>query len=133
MSLKKVTTSITYRVPAWEFCNLNSHKIGVPSSEKCRFCIKEKDYHRCALYNAVLNNENGAYVVKTADCKRAVAGFRSVVEYIAPEPVGPNVPPKQLMKQTIKEYVKYKKQLLAQGYPVAIADKFAQEYVLGGN
>lgn len=132
MSLKKVTTNITYRVPAWEYCNLNSHKVGVPSGEKCRFCIKEKGHHRCALYNMVLDTHNGGFVVKTRDCQRAVAGFNSIVEDVANKEDGPIVDPQLLMKTTLNEYIKTKKKLLSQGYPEAIADKVAQQYVLGG-
>lgn len=135
MSLKKVTTNVTYRVPAWEYCNLNSHKIGQPSTERCRFCVKEKGHYRCALYNEVLGTENGAFVVKTRSCERAVAGFRSIVEDVVhkPEPTPePIVDPKRLMKTTIKMYVDTKKKLLAQGYPEPLADQIAQEFVLGG-
>lgn len=133
MGLKKVTTNITYRVPDWEFCNLNSDKLGVPSSEKCRFCVKEKGHHRCALYNYVLDSHNGGFVVKTRECQRAVAGFKSIVEDIVPEPGNePIVDPKALMKATINEYIKFRKKLLAQGYPESLAEKVAQEFVLGG-
>lgn len=135
MSLKKITTNITHKVPAWEFCNLQSEKLGMPSKEKCRFCIKEKTHHRCALYNTVLNTENGTFVVKTVDCARATAGFKSIVKDVEPEPVAPAEPvvePKLLMKVTLQEYIKTRKKLLAQGYPEAIAEKVAQEFVLGG-
>ena len=132
MALKKVTTNITYKVPAWEYCNLNSTKLGVPSSEKCRFCVKEKGHHRCTLYNEVLSIEDGAFVVKARACERAVCGFKSVVEDVEEVDNGPTVDPKLLMKTTLQEYIKTKKKLLAQGYPEAIADKVAQQYVLGG-
>lgn len=131
MGLKKVTTNITYKVSDWEYCNLNSHKFGVPSSEKCRFCIKEKGHHRCALYNMILDTHDGGFVVKTIDCQRAMLGFKSVVKDVEEKEVEPTVEPKLLMKTTIQEYLKYKKKLLAQGYPEAIADKVAQQYVLG--
>lgn len=133
MVLKSVTTNITYKVPAWEYCNLNSRKLGVPSSEKCRFCINEKGHHRCALYNEVLSTENGAFVVKARACQKAVCGFKSVVKDVEDKEEGPTVDPKLLMKTTLQEYIKTKKKLLSQGYPEAIADKVAQQYVLGGN
>lgn len=131
MALKSVTTKITYKVPAWQYCNLNSHKIGVPSSEKCRFCVKEKGYHRCALYNELLSTEGKDVVLKARACERAVCGFKSVVEDVEEVDNGPSVDPKYLMKTTIQEYLKTKNKLLSQGYPEFVADKVAQQYVLG--
>ncbi len=129
MSFKKIKTSITYKVPAWCHCNLQGNIFGQPSKEKCRFCVKEKGYYRCALYNEVLSTSEGTLVNKARKCKKATAGFDSIVE---DEEATPTVEPKKLMKHTIAEYNKVRKQLIGQGYPEAIADKLAQEYVLGG-
>ena len=129
MSLKKVTTKITYKVPAWSQCNLQGNIFGQPSKEKCRFCVKERGYYRCALYNDVLNTSQGTLVDKCPSCKKATSGFGSVVEE---EEAILAVEPKKLMKYTLAEYNKVRKQLIGQGYPETLADRLAQEYVLGG-
>lgn len=133
MSLKKVTTEITYKVPAWSHCNIQGNAFGQPSKDKCRFCVKEKDHYRCALYNEVLGTSQGILVNKARACEKATAGYRSVVvdvESPAPTPV---VEPKKFIKHTIAEYNKLRKQLVNQGYPDAIAERVAQEYLTGGN
>lgn len=133
MSLKKVTTEVTYRVPAWGYCNMQGNVFGQPSKEKCRFCVKEKGHHRCALYNEVLETDSGTLIVKARACQKATAGFNSIVEDVEDTPPVPTIEPKKLMKMTIAEYDKVRKQLMAQGYPESMASKAAAEYVLGGN
>lgn len=125
--LAKVTTKVTYKVPAWGHCNMQATMFGQPSKEKCRFCVKEKGYHRCALYDEVLDTSQGTLINKTRSCLRSSAGFDSTVEDTVP-----TVDPKKLMKHTIAEYTKVRKQLIGQGYSEVIADRLAQEYVLGG-
>ena len=129
MSLVKVTTEVTYKVPAWEYCNMQATLTGRPSKEACRFCVKEKGHSRCALYNEVLNTENGTLIRKTRSCEKACAGFNVTVVDVEAQPV---VDPKTLMKATIKEYEKLRKKLLGQGYPAALAEQLATEFVMGG-
>jgi len=129
MSLKKVETTVQYKVPAWGHCNLQGNIFGQPSKEKCRFCVKEKGYYRCALYNVVLETSEGTLVNKVRMCERATAGFESIVE--EPEAT-PAVEPKKLIKLAIAEYNKVRKQLISQGYPETIADKLAHDYIVGG-
>lgn len=132
MSLKKVTTSITYKVPAWCHCNMQGNIFGQPSKEKCRFCVKEKGYYRCALYNEVLSTSEGTLINKARDCQKATAGFKSVVVGVETQPPTPTIDPKDAIKLTLSEYRRVRKQLLDQGYTETIADKMAQQYVLGG-
>lgn len=132
MSVKKVTTEITYRVPAWGHCNLQGNILGQPSKEKCRFCVKEKGHYLCALYNEVLETSQGTLVNKARCCERATAGFNSVVVDVEEQAPALTVDPKMLIKTTITEYNKLRKQLIAQGYPETIAEKVASEYLLGG-
>lgn len=132
MSLKKVTTEITYKVPAWEYCNMQGNVFGQPTKEKCRFCIKEKDYYRCALYNVVLDTTQGSLVSKTQACYRATAGFNSVVTDVEEQVPTPNADPKTIINVAIAEYNKMRKQLLNQGYPEVLADKLAHDYIVGG-
>lgn len=131
MSLKKVTVEVTHRVPAWSHCNLQANIYGQPSTEKCRFCVKEKGHYRCALYNVVLDTSQGTLVNKAYTCERATIGYKSVVEDVE-EDNTPTVNPKTLVKATITEYNKVRKQLIRQGYPEAIAEKVAAEHLIGG-
>lgn len=128
MSLTKVTTNITYKVPDWEFCNIQGSILGRPSKERCRFCIKEGSQHRCALYNMPLDVTEGVLAQKAPQCLRASAGLSSIV---SDEPEV-QVDPKLIIKTTIHEYEKLRKKLVAQGYPEAIAIKVAQEALIGG-
>ena len=128
--MKKVTTNITYKVPNWNYCN---HTTGIVSThaskEKCRFCVKDKKGYRCALYNMPLLTEESQLVVKTHTCIKTTAGINSTV---TDEADIVQVDPKLIMKTTLDMYKKYYKSLISQGYPEALADKVASEYVLGG-
>ena len=131
--LKKVTTEVTYKVPAWQYCNMvQAGSINKPAKELCRFCVKDGRMYRCALYNMPLDIAHSVYPKKTRDCERAVAGFRSIAVDIEEPDNGPAVDPKLLVKATITEYEKTRKKLLAQGYPAAVAEQAAKEFLMGG-
>lgn len=131
--LKSVKTVITYKVPAWEFCNHVGHK-GNPTKVLCRFCVKEgKGTHRCALYNMSLQVTDSIVVDKTGDCVRATAGYKCEVSDVPDIDPAPIVNPKDLMESTIDLYVKTKNSLRSQGYPEAIADTAARAFVMGGS
>ena len=68
----------------------------------------------------------GALVKKDMACIKATAGLPSEVEDTI------QVDPKTVMKMTLQEYRKAYKQLIAQGYPDSMADKLAQQMILGG-
>lgn len=127
--LKKIKTDVTYRVPAWNNCNLVvSGTLTEPSREMCRFCVKEGKGYRCALYNISLDIENGTMPVKARACKKATARSSSTVED-TPEP---SVDPKRIVKVAISGYNKMYKKLLNDGYPAALAEQLATEHMLGG-
>lgn len=130
MSLKSVTTKITYKVPAWCHCNLQATVFGQPSSDKCRFCIKEKGQYRCALYNEVLS-VNGILVNKARDCEKATAGYKSTVTDVTSSQT-PSIEPGELAKAVLDEYVKTRDDLIKQGYPASLADTAARKHILGG-
>ena len=131
MSLKKVKTELTYMVPVGCYCNLNRPgTLNRPTKDLCRFCVKDGKGFRCALHNKTLDVRDTVLVLKTRDCEKALVGYRSVVEEIIIDEPTPAVDPKKLMKATIQLYDKTRKQLLSQGYPSAIADKIAQDFVL---
>lgn len=122
--MKKVKTTITYRVPDWEFCNCS--RLGKPTKDVCRFCVKHGNGYVCVLHNMPLDMVEGILIKKDMACVRATAGFTSEVEDNI------RVDPKTVMKLTLQEYRKVYKQLIAQGYPDAMADKLAQQMTMGG-
>lgn len=128
--LRRVTTQVTYQVPAWFYCNgMSMRKPGQPTEELCRFCVKEKNLYRCTLYNMRLGTADGILVCKTEECKRASSGFKSAVEDIpdAPEQL---IPPKTIAAEAINAYIKVRAKLLHDGYPAAMVDKLAKDFVL---
>lgn len=128
MPMKRVTSTITYKVPNWNFCNEDNFDFDCrPVKATCRFCAKDKTGHHCLLYDKPLSVSNGL-IQKLPACVDATAGFASVIE---PDEV-PTLDPKDLMKQTINMYEKTVKDLMAQGYPQPIAATTAKKHVLGG-
>jgi hypothetical protein len=126
--MKRVTSTVTYTVPHWNFCNEDNFDYGgTPVKATCRFCVKDKSGHHCLLYDKSLSVNNGL-IQKVPACCDATAGFKSVIE---PTEV-PTIEPKVLMKQTIDLYEKTVKDLMAQGYPQPIAAATAKKFVLGG-
>lgn len=122
--MKRVKTTVNYKVPDWEFCNCS--RLGKPTKDMCRFCVKHGKGYVCVLHNMPLDMVEGILVKKDMACVRATASFTSEVEDDI------QVDPKTVMKLTLQEYRKAYKQLIAQGYPDAIADKLAQQMTMGG-
>lgn len=126
--MKSIKSTISYRVPHWNFCNVDRFDIdATPSKQVCQFCIKERGCYRCALYDQPLMFD-GVQIRKLDKCCKATAGFESVIEPAA----APTIKPNDLMKVTIELYNKTVNELLSQGYPRALAEKAAEKHVLGG-
>lgn len=130
--MRRIKMTLSYVVPAWNFCNYDTSNT---SKEVCRFCEKTKKGHHCVLYDADLMSD-GNLISKVKGCCRATAGYDTVVTYEAPQAPAQNqapaVDPKWIMQETLKMYNKSLNDLLAQGYPRPMAEKLAQQYVLGG-
>lgn len=124
--MKRITSTVTYTVPNWNFCNIDRFDMGQMSKKTCDFCIKTKEGLRCALYDETLS-VRGEFVNKTQRCCKATVGVTSTV---APDP-GPTIDPKDIMKQTIELYTKTVNDLINQGYPKPMADMAAKKYILG--
>lgn len=118
--MKRIKTTVTYKVPDWEFCNCSVH-----GKDMCRFCVKRGKAYVCVLHNMPLEVTEGVLVKKDYACSRATAGFVSEVED------GVHVDPKAVIKATIDEYKKIYHSLIKQGYSEVIAEKLAQQ-TLGG-
>lgn len=124
--MKRIKTTITYKVPDWQFCNCPN--FGKPTKEVCRFCVKHGKSHVCVLHNMPLDLFDGVLIKKTEECLRATAGFKCEIK----DDEAIQVDPKTVMKVTLQEYRKVYKKLVAQGYPDAVADKMAQQMTMGG-
>lgn len=124
--MKRVKTTITYKVPDWQYCNHSC--CGKPTKDKCRFCVKYGKSHVCVLHNMPLDLFDGVLIKKTEDCIRATCGFKSEVK---DEDII-QADPKTVMKLTLQEYRKAYNKFIKQGYPDAIADKMAQQLTMGG-
>lgn len=123
--MKKVKTTVNYKVPEWGFCNCS--KLGKPTKDMCRFCVKSKGKYVCVLHNIPLDTHDGVLIKKDNECLRATAGFPSEVEDNDVQ-----VDPKTVMKMTMQEYRKAYNKFVSQGYPDAMADRLAQQLILGG-
>lgn len=124
--MKKIKSTVTYTVPHWQFCNVDRFDMdATPSKQVCQFCIKTKGGYRCALYDQPLLSD-GVQIRKLDACCKATAGFASVIE---PAEV-PTIPPQTIIKQTIELYSKTVNDLLTQGYPRAMAEAAAKQYIL---
>ena len=122
----KIKAKVEYKVPDWGHCNFSSGFYRV-SKEKCRFCIEtKKGVHACALYNVPLQTEEGYVAVKCPKCVKA--GFVHREEIVDEPEVKVN--PQEIIKLTLSEYRKTYKQLIAEGYPEAMADTLAQKALL---
>lgn len=126
--MRRVTSSITYTVPSWNFCN-NDNLLpgGRLQKDVCRFCIKTRGGYRCALYDQTLSTD-GEFIDKVRACCKATAGFASNIEEA---PAAPTVDPSLLVKQVIELYDKTVKELVNQKYPRAIAEQVAKKHLLG--
>ena len=125
--MKAVTSTVTYTVPSWEFCNHDNLFDGGIPKMTCRFCQKNKDgSYTCLLYNQSLSTE-GRLINKLPGCCQATAGLdHSIVEAAQPQ-----IDPKAVIDATITEYSKVLKNLMNSGYPIAIAEKLAKVRLTG--
>lgn len=127
--MKKIKTTITYRVPSWDHCN--HEKMFSPSKEKCRFCVPNGKGFRCTLHNEPLTVTEDLLVNKAHQCVRASAGFGGPVEEV--DSLGmPPIDPALIMKVAINGYIKTYNGLINQGYPAGLAEEVAKKYMMEG-
>lgn len=123
--MRKVNMELTVYLPGWNLCNLDS----TPNSKGlCPFCNKDRHGHFCSMYMERLDKTD-TLVYKTSRCVKATAYRTGEATHEPIEDVAV-VPPQKLMKMALDEYDKQTKALMKQGYPVAIAQQVAREYVL---
>jgi len=122
--MKRIKSTVSYTVPGWNFCNSdNLSATGELTKQTCRFCVKDRSGACCLLYNEPLQTK-GAHIYKVRECCRATAGFESVIDEAPP---APTIQPKELMKQTLAMYKQLVSDLVAQGYPRAMAEQAAEK------
>lgn len=117
--MKKITTTITYRVPVGPYCN---HKLQKTTPRtRCRFCTEiSKGNYTCVLHNDPLAIVGGALIEKCDNCMHSNG---DIVE-------APPVDAKVLVKQGVEAYRTIFQSLRNQGVPEALADKMAREEAL---
>ena len=126
--MRNVKLDIKVRIPSWNYCTLDDFTAnGRFSKEVCRFCVKTKGGHRCALYDEPLAADEN-FVHKTRRCIRVSAGYPD-----EPSPLAPPIDPKLVVQNAVKEYKKTVAYLLSQGYTRSLAETIAEQSVLGGN
>ena len=128
--MKRISSSVSYTVPHWDFCNVDKFDLGGGvSKQTCQFCSKTKTGYTCLLYNTPLSSKNDL-ISKTVRCCEATAGIKAdiIADNVSSVPV---VPPKELIKQSLELYTKTVNDLINQGYPKTIAETTAKKYVLG--
>ena len=121
--MRQVTLKLTYSVPAANYCTERN-------GDMCRFCETFKNGRAyCRLYDTALVVD-GSQIEKARACCKATAGFETEIEdtYKPMKPVDPKI----IIKETIKMYNKAVNDLLSQGYPRPLAEKLAQQHILGG-
>ena len=122
--MKKLTATVSYIVPHWNFCNDDNLTYENKMSKRtCKFCVKG----HCVLYDKALAIQDGL-VHKTEACKRATAGHGATIDATYTTPI---VSPKDIIKQTVDMYSKVLADLLSQGYPRPMAEAAAKKYVMG--
>lgn len=128
--MKKIKTTVTYKVSDGFYCNLRQKAWkNFPPEQRCRFCTQvTKNNFVCVLHNIPLVVEEGSLIKKAEQCLKNIA-YRSQT---VPEPAEkPIIKPKELIKWALNEYTKTYNQLIRDGYPEALAIKFAKEAVGG--
>ena len=118
--MRKITTKIVFRIPSGMYCNLE-----VDQRQYCRFCTKTRNRYICVLHNIPLMH-NGELMLKDKACVK-MDNKHGIEE--PPQPKAAD--PKLLKKATLMEYKKLYKLFVSQGYPHEIADKVAEQQVLG--
>ena len=123
--MRKIKLEVKLRVPSWNFCTLDDFTPnGRFSKDVCRFCVKTKNGYHCMLHDEGLAADH-SFVHKCPKCIDVTAGFQ-----LEEEPVVPPVDPKVVIRETLTEYKKVVAQLMAQGYPPALAETLATKYML---
>jgi hypothetical protein len=121
--MKRIKTSIEYVVPEWEFCNESVY--GKASKNVCRFCVKRNNGFKCLLYDVSLKSSEGFIVNKTRQCQKDTIRSSDIVS----SEIQLNT--QDIIKVSIKEYLKLVKQLKKQGCPDELASKTAQDILIG--
>ena len=125
--MRKIKLELKCRVPSWNFCNHDGFTDNNRySKELCRFCVVSKNGHYCALHDEWLTTDPH-FVHKTTKCIDATAGFQISVD----EEAAPQIDPKMIARETIKEYKKLVNGLMAQNFPRNLAETIAQKQIIG--
>ena len=127
--MRKLKSTITYKVPNGLYCNHNLHGI----KPRCRFCTEfKKGLFVCVLHNQTLVVDQAVLILKCKDCLNAplFSTQHIVEEFSREETSAPMVPVRDIVRGAVTEYKKVYKDLLNQGYPHNIIEKIATDIVV---
>ena len=126
--MRKVKLELTAKVPSWDFCNHDKLNVSpVPTKELCQFCKTERGIRVCTVFNEVLG-EKGGLIDKTAKCIKLTQSFGGQADVAEPLEISP----KDIVREAINLYSKTYNDLLNQGYPRELAEKFAKQHIERG-
>lgn len=125
--MRKITTTLTYRVEAGPYCNLYKFGSATPDPKNvCRFCVKNNQGgYTCAMYNELLSSQ-GKVVEKLSKCSLAMCKGKDEVEDLA-SVAATFVDPKKMIADIIKQYQITVDSLVGQGFPADIAADAARQ------
>lgn len=124
--MRKIKVDLRFVVPSWNYCNYDSATASLrPSKEICRFCRKDKLGYRCVLFDKNLSAD-AHFIYKVPTCIDATAGFAAAAE----DQIAPQIDPKLLMREAVKNYKKTVDELIKMGYPRNIAETVALKDML---
>ena len=127
--MKRIRAQVEYKVPHWEFCNSDNQDMDNVEKHVCKFCTKSKRGIRCTLHDTSLTTD-GILIHKARRCKEVTAGRSALIISDSVEEPTPPINPKKIIKQAVSLYVKNVNDLVNQGYPRQMAEKFAVEQLL---
>jgi len=146
VGLKRISTNIVHKVENGPYCNKYIYGTAAPDIENtCRFVIRNnQNGFTCALYNVLLtdqathiqhstrhirNMNRGRVINKCPQCLKALQRGEDVVDddLLASHLPSAAPSPREVIKQTIKDFKALTRQLMAQGYPAEMAERFAEQ------
>jgi hypothetical protein len=125
--MKTVRVDLQCKVPVWDTCKHDEIKNAV-----CRFCVIQKQFATCALFNTPLAmNADGS----RAKCTRCIKLVRILQNTVEDEDVkaAVDINPKDIIKYAIAEYQKLYNAAVKEGHPHKLAEKYASSILLNDN
>lgn len=123
--MRKIKVNVQFAVPSWNYCNKDiATSDGRFQKELCKFCIKTTGGYYCQLHEEYLANDR-TFVYKPEVCKDITAATKG--DIVEPDTI--HVDPQVIIREAVNTYKKTLADLHKQGYPAALAEKIATDYM----